>query len=208
MIEHRGGKQTHKAASVKATCVVLYNKRTNGALLKRKSCSAIRLGMSAEVCAVWKPLSKGLLPTPLARVRLQQPVVLSGTVLDGCTSFYLLTTGVLLFPCRWPIHSLLPLTLSSFLLLKGQTEPPGYTECWWKASNQQNIWCWCLHTCRKPSSIDMCHSRDVFAACRAHLWSHKSFSPSVTKNKTANTNVALAWLLWDGQYWSVRPDWR
>lgn len=102
--------------------------------------------MLAEVCAVWKPLSKGWSsPTgsSWARVRLRL-LAMSGTVLDGCTSFYLLAAGVLLFPCRWPIHSLLPLTSPSLLPLNDQKRPPGPMGRQWKASDQQSIWC--LHT--------------------------------------------------------------
>lgn len=84
---------------------------------------------------------------------------MSGTVLDGCTSFYLLTTGVLLFPCRWAIHSLLPLTLPFFLPLDSHKTPPGSIQHQWTASSQQNIQCWCLHTLLlyiKPKWIENC----------------------------------------------------
>lgn len=148
VIKHCGGKHTYKAASVNATYGATAQKDKwsiveNGAPMKKKSRSAIRLGMLAEVCAVWKLLSKGQ-STPTgnswARARASlQLVAMSGTVLDGCTSFYLLTTGVLLFPCRWPIHSLLPLTLSFFLPLNGQRRPPGSIQRQWTASDQQNI---------------------------------------------------------------------
>lgn len=142
MIKHCGGKQTYKAASVIATHSATQQKdKWSIVEKKKKSRSAIRLGMPAEVCAVWKPLSKSQ-STPTgsssAGVRLL-PLAMSGTVLDGCTSFYLLTTGVLLFPCRWPIHSLLPLTSPSFLPLNGQKRPPCSIEGQWKASDHHCV---------------------------------------------------------------------
>lgn len=147
VIKHGGGKHTYKAASVNATYGATAQKDKwsiveNGAPKKKKShvplsdLECLRKSVLFESC--YPKAKPPHTANSWARARLQL-VAMSGTVLDGCTSFYLLTTGALLFPCRWPIHSLLPLTLSFFLPLNGQRRPPGSIQRQWTASNQQNI---------------------------------------------------------------------
>lgn len=152
--------------------MVPLHKRTSEALLKvglvRKKSRALLSDMgclrkSVQIESCYLKASPPPTGDSWARARLQ-PVAMSGTVLDGRTSFYLLTTGVLLFPRRWPIHSQLPLTLSFFLPLNGRRKPPGSIQRQWTASDQQNISQWCLQARSlrmKPKGIGR---KSLFAA--------------------------------------------